>query len=76
MKEPVFRSEESIARTRKGAIEMTKAVLRQQPSFAPKLAAIILAASTTGARGDNFDHTENESMWILDHTENESVWTI
>ena len=35
----------------KGSVEMTKAVLRQKPSFAPGLAALILAAATKGAKG-------------------------
>ena len=51
----------------KGAIEMTKAVLRQQPSFAPKLAAIILAASATGARGESSNQIENTCAWTIVH---------
>ena len=47
----------------KGAVEMTKAVLRQQPSFAPKLAALILAAAAKGARGDEM--IEEEVGWIF-----------
>ena len=48
-------------------LEQRVTVLRQQPSFAPKLAAIILAASATGARGDSLDHTENESVWTVSY---------
>ena len=50
----------------KGAVEVTKAVLRQGPSFAPKLAALILAAATQGARGDemiNKNGNADEARW-------------
>ena len=47
----------------KGAVEMTRAVLRQQPSFAPKLAALIFAAAAKGARGDEM--IKEEVGWIF-----------
>ena len=36
-------------------------------SCAETCAAIILAASATGARGDSLDHTENESVWTVSY---------
>ena len=46
----------------KGSIEMTKAVLRQQSSFVPKLVAIILAASAKGVRGENLEQIKNQDV--------------
>ena len=52
----------------KGAIEMTEAVLRQQPSLTPKLAAIILAASASGARGEVLNQIKDEDVRTIVYT--------